>query len=266
MRHQLALITVLLALVAGCQHGPSGAMAAAQAHADAQVETDVAVPNIARTEAAQDICRSAAEARGANWTGLFWTPRPGGASVCVMAARTHGARRDPVILVSSCIGDTGLRDECGLLGSTPTTRQERVRAVLKDRPTASARDVGYVEPTDSFVLLDVLIIEHFSHRGVFRSAWLDFPAGQVVFPIATGNESIYPWQPAPASGARRYSVMTYPGRLGIDISESNSHPDIAWETLPSADGADWWALVQKPGGSLGWADFHAFDIEFGESE
>jgi hypothetical protein len=266
MRFFQMMALVSLVVAGGCSTRP-----ALSARDETPAAFDVSVASIESRQAAAVICPAAAEARQANWTGLFWTPSPGGPSMCALTPRTHGAA-DPIMLADSCFGDPSGPHQCSFLGQTPET-VDRVRAAVRERPDPSARVVGHIAPTESFVIVEFLFVTHFSHRGVLRSAWgAHFPAGQIVFPFAEdaapyeegGATYAFPWTPNVAPGRRHYELIAYPQRVLIDVYSNQRTPDIEWTPLPPVSKfSDTWVLVRGPDGSMGWANDDELRIDYG---
>ncbi len=262
MRFLRAVLSISLVAAAGCAHVTHSVSAARH---EGPLAFDVSVENIESRQAAVPICLAAAEAHQANWTGLFWTPTRGGPGICALTPRTNGVVVDPIVLADTCLGDPEAFAQCYLIGQTPATI-DRVRAPVRERPDMSSPILRHIEPAESFVVLDFLIVQHFTHRGVLRRAWGGiYPAGQVVFPgWEYWGDYSFPWERRRDEEESYYEIVAYPQRVTIMVLYDRPGPDIAWEQLPPfSHQIETWVLARAPDGSIGWASDEELHIDYG---
>lgn len=262
IRFLRVMASIWLVAAAGCAHVTQNASVARH---EVPPAFDVSVANIESRQAAVPICLAAAEAHQANWTGLFWTPIRGGLGICALTPRANGVVVDPIVLADTCLGDPEAFLQCGLIGQTPAT-MDRVRAAMRERPDMSSPRLRHIEPAESFAVLDFLFVEHFTHRGVLRSAWgEDFPAGQLVFPgWEYRSDDSFPWERRRDGEEGYFEIIAYPQRVIIQVSYDHPGPDIAWERLPPfSNQTETWVLVRTSDGSIGWANDEELHIDYG---
>lgn len=256
------MASIWLVAAAGCAHVTQSASVARH---EVSPSFDVSVANILSRQAAVPICLAAAEAHQANWNGLFWTPTRGGPGICALTPRANGVVVDPIVLADTCLGDAEAFLQCGLIDQTPGTI-DRGRAAVRVRPDMSSPILRHIEPAESFVVLDFLFVQHFTHRGVLRSAWGGiYPAGQVVFPgWEYWGDYSFPWERRRDEEVAYYEIVAYPQRVTIMVLYDRPGPDIAWERLPPfSQQTETWVLVRMSDGSVGWANDEELHIDYG---
>ncbi|MBI3438045.1 MAG: hypothetical protein HY054_05235 [Proteobacteria bacterium] len=146
-------------------------------------ETEITVPHIAsfnenafRTNEAREVCRAQANARHADWTGLWWTPVPRGDSVCLLAPR----RGDTVVEATLLVSEGPIQhDSYG--EEFPMQVSANISFDVHTLPRDSAPVIGRTAPNETITINERIELSAYSHRGVVRRGGGELAARQIVF-------------------------------------------------------------------------------------
>jgi hypothetical protein len=205
---------------------------------------------------ARQTCLALAQARSANWTGLWWSPH-GGESVCVLAPRRNDVAEAPLVGALGCGGE--LCNELPL-----RTKANGVGPVaIHERPDEGSRIIAQVSPGEDVTLFDTIYIQTHSHRGIVRRATNGLAVGDVVFPHILWGDEPFPWRARPPGpDETSYEVSTAPNGVIETVPIDHNEPYISWMPLPPLRGPVSWVLLETSKGVKGWAAEFTLGIDF----